>query len=298
MVLSSTEAYEKVTREKGLCSITTFKSLSCANKKTHLIRETASPSSVNKLNNENLIKRRQSMWNDIGSAPASGMDSIFEQTTSNFAAVNPMAKGVVIRAEVNQNGVFQDIFEALLSSKYVSEDNQAKHKAAVAACGISEPNEIEFLIQMTPEIEKIAYLITSLGKLKLEKALAQLTPPVIIASINVSGVAPVILTSTNTAVVPPINLSHVATPVVSSSAKESLTPLSNPPGNQSSIPKNEDQWVSKAEFQEIKALLKKAVTPIKHHASKGKLQKNSYDYDTDDDDDDDVCLNRLQHVAS
>ena len=34
-------------------------------------------------------------------------------------------------------------------------------------------------------------------------------------------------------------------------------------------------------------MLKKAVTPIKHHASKGKLQKNSYDYDTDDDDDDD-----------
>ena len=93
MVLSQSEAHAKATQETGLCSVTTFKALNNANMKTHLIRETASSSSVNKLNKQDLISRHQSMWNDIDSAPTSGMDSIFEQTTSHFAAVNPMAKG-------------------------------------------------------------------------------------------------------------------------------------------------------------------------------------------------------------
>ena len=213
MVLSQSEAHAKATQETGLCSVTTFKALSNANMKTHLIRETASSSSVNKLNKQDLISRHQSMWNDLALAPDSGIDSIFEEVTSNFAAINPMAQGVVIQAKVNQTEVFQEIFEVLLSSRYVSEDNLTIHKAAVAACGISEPSEIEFLVQMNAEIEKIASLITSLGKFKLEKALAKLTPPVIIASINVAGVAPV--TSTPIiAVVPSINSSHVATPAV------------------------------------------------------------------------------------
>ena len=92
MNLSQADAHTKVTQEKGLCSVTTFKALSCASMKMHLIRETASSNSVNKLNKDDLIKRHQSMWNDIGSAPPSGMDSIESVFPSPDVATltNPM----------------------------------------------------------------------------------------------------------------------------------------------------------------------------------------------------------------